>query len=54
MKVIPAIDIYDGKCVRLLNGDYDKIKIYNEFGRELDVERSQNTVNAISRRPEVI
>ena len=30
MKVIPAIDIYDGKCVRLLNGDYDKIKIYNK------------------------
>ena len=30
MKVIPAIDIYDGKCVRLLNGDYNKIKIYNK------------------------
>ena len=30
MRVIPAIDIIDGKCVRLTNGDYSKKKIYNE------------------------
>ena len=30
MKIIPAIDIIDGKCVRLSKGDYDTKKIYNE------------------------
>lgn len=30
MKIIPAIDIIDGKCVRLKQGDYAQKKIYNE------------------------
>ena len=30
MFIIPAIDIIDGKCVRLTHGDYDQKKIYNE------------------------
>jgi phosphoribosylformimino-5-aminoimidazole carboxamide ribotide isomerase len=30
MRIIPAIDIIDGKCVRLTQGDYDCKKIYNE------------------------
>lgn len=30
MKIIPAIDIIDGKCVRLTQGDYNQKKIYNE------------------------
>lgn len=30
MKIIPAIDIIDGKCVRLSKGDYGTKKIYNE------------------------
>ncbi len=30
MKIIPAIDIIDGKCVRLTQGDYEQKKIYNE------------------------
>ncbi|WHF52573.1 1-(5-phosphoribosyl)-5-[(5-phosphoribosylamino)methylideneamino]imidazole-4-carboxamide isomerase [Chryseobacterium gotjawalense] len=30
MKLIPAIDIIDGKCVRLSKGDYDTRKIYHE------------------------
>ncbi len=30
MKIIPAIDIIDGKCVRLTFGDFNKKKIYNE------------------------
>ena len=30
MKIIPAIDIIDGKCVRLTQGDYAQQKIYNE------------------------
>ena len=30
IELIPAIDIIDGKCVRLTQGDYDTKKIYNE------------------------
>jgi len=30
MKIIPAIDIINGKCVRLTKGDYATKKIYNE------------------------
>lgn len=30
MKIIPAIDIIDGKCVRLTKGDYAQQIIYNE------------------------
>ena len=30
MKIIPAIDIIDGKCVRLSKGDYGSKIIYNE------------------------
>src|SRR5688500_8572648 len=37
MEIIPAIDIIDGKCVRLTQGDYSQKKIYNE--RPLEVAR---------------
>lgn len=30
MRIIPAIDIIEGKCVRLTKGDYNTKKIYNE------------------------
>jgi phosphoribosylformimino-5-aminoimidazole carboxamide ribotide isomerase len=30
MQIIPAIDIIDGKCVRLVQGDYKQKKVYNE------------------------
>jgi len=30
MVIIPAIDIIDGKCVRLTKGDYSTTKVYNE------------------------
>jgi phosphoribosylformimino-5-aminoimidazole carboxamide ribotide isomerase len=35
MEVIPAIDIIDGKCVRLTQGDYSQKKIYNEYPLEV-------------------
>jgi phosphoribosylformimino-5-aminoimidazole carboxamide ribotide isomerase len=35
MQIIPAIDIIDGKCVRLTEGDYSQKTIYNE--RPLEV-----------------
>lgn len=30
MEIIPAIDIIDGKCVRLIQGNYSQCKIYSE------------------------
>lgn len=30
IEIIPAIDIIDGKCVRLSQGDYNEKKVYNE------------------------
>ena len=30
IEIIPAIDIIDGKCVRLAQGDYSRKTIYNE------------------------
>ena len=30
MRIIPAIDIIDGKCVRLTKGDFTTKKVYNE------------------------
>ena len=36
--IIPAIDIIDGKCVRLTKGDYNKKKIYNEDPLEVAMQ----------------
>ncbi|MDD3062618.1 MAG: 1-(5-phosphoribosyl)-5-[(5-phosphoribosylamino)methylideneamino]imidazole-4-carboxamide isomerase [Massilibacteroides sp.] len=30
IELIPAIDLIDGKCVRLTQGNYDSMKVYNE------------------------
>ena len=30
IELIPAIDLIDGKCVRLTKGDYSTQKVYNE------------------------
>lgn len=35
MTIIPAIDIIEGKCVRLSQGDYAQKKIYNEHPLEV-------------------
>src|SRR5215813_12400623 len=35
MEIIPAIDIIDGKCVRLTQGDYNQKKVYNEHPLEV-------------------
>ena len=35
MRIIPAIDIIDGKCVRLTKGDYNTKKVYNENPLEI-------------------
>ena len=38
MRIIPAIDIINGKCVRLTKGDYNTQKIYNENPLEVAKE----------------
>lgn len=35
MRIIPAIDIIEGKCVRLSKGDYSTKKVYNEHPLEV-------------------
>lgn len=35
MEIIPAIDIKEGKCVRLYQGDYDKVTIYSTEPEEV-------------------
>ncbi|MDZ4072452.1 MAG: 1-(5-phosphoribosyl)-5-[(5-phosphoribosylamino)methylideneamino]imidazole-4-carboxamide isomerase [Sediminibacterium sp.] len=38
MQIIPAIDIIDGKCVRLTQGDYAQKTIYNEHPLEVALQ----------------
>jgi phosphoribosylformimino-5-aminoimidazole carboxamide ribotide isomerase len=38
MQLIPAIDIINGKCVRLTQGDYSTVKVYNEKPLEVAKE----------------
>jgi len=38
MRIIPAIDIIEGKCVRLTQGDYGKAKVYREDPLEVAQE----------------
>lgn len=38
MQIIPAIDIIDGKCVRLTQGDYQQKKVYNEDPLEVALQ----------------
>ncbi|WP_027377397.1 1-(5-phosphoribosyl)-5-[(5-phosphoribosylamino)methylideneamino]imidazole-4-carboxamide isomerase [Kaistella palustris] len=44
MKLIPAIDIIDGKCVRLSKGDYDTKKIYHEDPLHIAKEYEANGI----------
>lgn len=44
MKIIPAIDIIDGKCVRLSKGDYDTKKIYHENPLDIAQEFEANGI----------
>ena len=45
MRIIPAIDLIDGKCVRLTKGDYSTKKIYNENPLEVAKEYEANGIN---------
>lgn len=47
IEIIPAIDIIEGKCVRLSKGDYDSKKIYNENPVEVAKEFEANGIRRL-------
>ncbi len=47
IELIPAIDIIDGKCVRLSKGDYDTKKIYNENPLEVALVFEQHGIQRL-------
>ena len=44
MRILPAIDIIDGKCVRLTRGNYSTKKVYNEKPLEVAKEFEDNGI----------
>ncbi len=47
MKIIVALDILDGKCVRLTQGDFNTKKVYNEDPLEVARQIEDNGLNFI-------
>ena len=47
MRIIPAIDIIEGKCVRLTKGDYSTKKIYNEDPIEVAKQFEDNGIEYV-------
>lgn len=47
MRIIPAIDIIEGKCVRLTKGDYSTKKIYNEDPLEIAKEFEAHGIQSL-------
>ena len=45
--IIPAIDIIEGKCVRLTKGDYEQKKVYNENPLEVAKEFANAGLNRL-------
>lgn len=45
MRIIIAIDIIDGKCVRLTRGDFKTKKVYNEDPLEVALQIEDNGIN---------
>lgn len=45
--IIPAIDIIEGKCVRLTKGDYEQKKVYNENPLEVAKEFENTGLNRL-------
>ena len=43
MKIIPAIDLHEGKCVRLYQGDFDRVTHYSD--QPLDIARMYAAMN---------
>lgn len=38
MRILPAIDLFGGKCVRLYKGNYDEMTVYSEHPEEIAKE----------------
>lgn len=47
IELIPAIDLIDGKCVRLTQGDYNSQKVYNEDPLEVAKAFEGNGLNRL-------
>lgn len=47
IELIPAIDIIDGKCVRLSQGDYNSKKVYNESPVEVAKEMEAHGIRRL-------
>ena len=47
MRIIVAIDIIGGKCVRLTRGDFNTKKIYNEDPLEVALKIENNGISFI-------
>ena len=47
IEIIPAIDLIDGKCVRLTKGDYNSKKVYNENPVEVAKELEANGIRRL-------
>lgn len=47
IEIIPAIDVIEGKCVRLSQGDYDTKKVYNEDPLEVAKEFEANGIRRL-------
>jgi len=47
IEIIPAIDIIDGKCVRLSQGDYEQKKVYNEDPVEVALQLEDHGIRRL-------
>jgi len=54
MIIFPAIDIKDGKCVRLIKGDFDKVTSYKETPKDQATKFFQNGFNNIHTKQPVL
>jgi phosphoribosylformimino-5-aminoimidazole carboxamide ribotide isomerase len=41
MRIIPAIDLLEGKCVRLFKGDYNQVEVFHEDPVKMAIELEQ-------------
>ena len=59
-KVFPAIDIKDGKCVRLNKGDFSELKFYNEVFNASNLlgiftgHIHKNSIEIINGKPQIV
>lgn len=47
MKLIPAIDLLDGKCVRLTKGDYNQVTVYRDSPLDMAKEFEQAGIEVL-------